>query len=82
MCKEEFNTDECSDLQAVAFTGGYFVQDGVDEEAEDQARDEAGDDYDGEWFLRVAADAGGHGGGEQAETGDQGGHHNGAKAEQ
>jgi hypothetical protein len=69
-------------LEVVAFAGGYFVQDGVDEEAEDQARDEAGDHDDGEGLLCVAADAGGHGGGEQAEAGDQGGHHDGAQAQQ
>ena len=70
------------DLEAVAFARGYFVQDGIDEEAEDQARDQPGDDDDGEGLLRVAADAGGHGGGEQAEAGDERGHHDGTKAQQ
>src|ERR1700745_226508 len=70
------------DLEAVAFAGGYFVQDRIDEEAEDQARDESGDDDDGEGFLRVAAYAGRHGGGEQAEAGYESGHHDGAEAQE
>jgi hypothetical protein len=69
------------DLEAVGVAGYYFVEDGVDEEAEDQTRDEAGHDDDGERLLRVAANAGGHGGGKQAEAGNESGHHDGARAE-
>lgn len=49
-------------------TGDDFLEHWVEEEAENQARDETRYDDDGERLLRVAADAGGHGGGEQAEA--------------
>ena len=57
-----------SDLQNIAFTGNDFVKNRVDEEAQDQARHKTCDDHNGEGFLRVAADAGGHGGRQQAEA--------------
>src|SRR5580704_9710327 len=69
-----------SDLEDVAIAGYDFVEDGVDEEAEDQAGDQAGDNDYGEGFLRVAAHAGGDGGGKQSETSYESGHHDGAKA--
>src|ERR1700674_1466256 len=69
-------------LEDVAFPGHDFVEDWVDEEAEQEAGDKAGDDDDGEGLLRVAADTGGHGGGEKAEAGDERGHHDGAKAKE
>jgi len=50
------------DLEDVAFAGDCFVEDRVDEEAEKQAGEQAGDDDNSEGFLCVAADAGGHGG--------------------
>jgi hypothetical protein len=57
-----------SDLQDVAFTRNDFVENRVDEETQDQARDKACDNHNREGFLRVAADAGGHGGRQQAEA--------------
>src|SRR5579864_6472931 len=71
-----------SDLEHIAFAGDDFVEDRVDEEAEDQARNQSGNHDDSERFLRVTADAGGHGGGKQAEAGDERGHHDGAKAKE
>jgi hypothetical protein len=69
-------------LEDVAVAGNDFVEDGIDEEAEQEAGDKAGNDDDGERLLRVAADTCGHGSGEKAEAGDERGHHNGAKAQE
>src|SRR5882724_404172 len=69
-------------LEDVSFAGDDFIEHRVDEETEQEAREQAGYHDDGEWFLGVAADAGRHGGGEQAEAGDEGRHHDGAKAEE
>jgi hypothetical protein len=46
------------DLEDVAFARDYFVEDWIDEEAEQQAGDQAGDDHYGEGLLSVAADTG------------------------
>ena len=62
--------------------GDHFIEDWVDEEAEDQSREQPGDDDDGEGFLRVAAHAGGHGGGKKAQASHQRGHHDGAQAKE
>ena len=70
------------DLKYIAFAGDDFVQDGVDKKAEQQTGDEARDDDNGEWLLRVAADASGHGGGKKAEAGDESGHHDRAEAQE
>src|SRR6476646_3914817 len=79
--KRQVKAPSASDLKAVGIAGDDFVQDRVDEEAQDQTGDEAGDDDDGEGLLRVAADTGGHGGGEQTQAGDERGHHDRTQAE-
>src|ERR1700674_1693369 len=76
-----FPIKDRSDLENVALAGYDFVEDWVDEEAQEQAREQARDNDDGDGLLRVAAYAGGHGGGKKTEAGDERGHHNGAKAE-
>jgi hypothetical protein len=53
-----------SDLKDVAFASYGFVENWVDEEAEEEAGQQAGDDYDGERLLSVAADSGRHGSGQ------------------
>src|ERR1700676_980182 len=69
-------------LEDVSIAGNDFVEDRVDEDAEEQAGEQSGDDDDGERLLRVAADAGGHGGRKKTEASDESGRHNGAEAQQ
>src|SRR5580692_149172 len=69
-------------LEDIAFAGDEFVKNRVDEEAEEQAGEKSRDDDDSERLLGVAANAGGHGGGEKAEAGDERGHHDRAQAKQ
>src|ERR1700757_609702 len=63
-------------LQDVAFAGDEFVEDRIDEEAEEQAGEKSRNNDDGERLLRVAANARGHGGGEKSQAGDESRHHN------
>ena len=53
----------------------------AEDDAHQQRADEAADDDDGEGTLRVGADAVRYGRGQQAEGGDQHGHHDGTEAE-
>src|SRR5271155_3553346 len=71
-----------SNLQNVAFARDHFVEHWVDKKAQNQARDESGDDHDRERFLRVGTDAGGKRRGQQAQASDQRGHHDRTQAQQ
>ena len=47
-----------SDFQNISITCDHLIQHGVYEEAKKESRNQAGDDYDRKWLLRVRADAG------------------------
>ena len=71
-----------SDAQNISIASNHLVHDGVDEETEEEARYEAGDDHNSERLLGIGADAGGHGRRQQAKTGHESRHHNGAQSQQ
>src|ERR1700676_1404705 len=61
--REEFNCEYCgtcqgSDLQYISIAGDHLIQHGVNEEAEEQPRNQTGDDYDRKRLLTVGADGG------------------------
>src|ERR1051326_8021749 len=71
-----------SDLEHVTVAGHHQVENGIEEEAEEQSRDEAGDNHDGEWLLCIRSDASRKRRRQQAKTGNERRHHDGTQAQE
>jgi hypothetical protein len=68
------------DLQHIAVPGNHLVQHGINEKADEEAGDEAGNDDDGEWPLSIRSNAGGQGRRQQSQARDESRHHDWAQA--
>ena len=71
-----------SDLQDISIVSDHLVQHRVHEEAQKESRDEACDNDDREWLLRVGTDARGKGRRQKPQASNQRGHHDGTQPQE